>query len=215
MAEPVRAVIFDMDGTLIDSFDTIAHAYAATVDRLGGRTRPREELVAAFALGPPGRILAHVLGRAVTTDEIETYHAELSTRAPRVEPFPRVAGVVEALSARVPLAVFSGASTLSCEILLGATGMRSRFSVVLGSDVVAFPKPAPDGIELICERMGVPPGSAAYVGDSPDDMAAARRAGALAVAAGWGELFDPDSTADVVALTPEELLEIVPGRQPR
>ena len=210
----MRAVIFDMDGTLLDSFDAIADAYGTTVDRLGGGTRPREEIVAAFALGPPGRILTHLLSRPVNTDEIDTYHAELSARALRVALYPHVAGVVETLSARVPLAVFSGASTLSCEILLGATGMRSQFGVVLGSDLVECPKPAPDGIELTCARLGVPPASAAYVGDSPDDVTAARRAGVLAIAAGWGELFDSDCPADVVVRVPEELLDLVPDGVP-
>jgi HAD superfamily hydrolase (TIGR01509 family) len=215
MPAPIRAVIFDMDGTLIDSFDAIADAYGATVGRLGGGARLRKDLVAAFALGPPGRILAHLLGRSVNANEIETYHAELSARAPRVAPYPHVVHVVDALSARVPLAVFSGASTLSCEILLGATGLLSRFAVTLGSDLVGSPKPAPDGVKLTCERLGVAPAAAAYVGDSPDDMTAARRAGVLAVAAGWGELFDPHFPADVVARAPEGLLGIVPERQPR
>ncbi|MEW6058999.1 MAG: HAD family hydrolase [Actinomycetota bacterium] len=214
MARPVRSVIFDMDGTLIDSFDAIADAYGATVDQLGGGIRPRNELVAAFALGPPGRILAHLLGRPVASDEIEVYHRELSARAPRVTLYPNVGRVVEALSARVPLAVFSGASTLSCEILLRVTRLRSPFGVVLGSDHVERPKPEPDGIELTCERVGVPPESAAYVGDSPDDMAAARRAGVLAVAAAWGELFDPQCPADVVVSAPEGLLELVPDGRP-
>jgi HAD superfamily hydrolase (TIGR01509 family) len=211
----LQAMIFDMDGTLLDSFDPIGDAYTATVVRLAGAPPPREQLVASFALGPPGRILPHLLGRPVTADEIDVYHAELASRAARVTPYPRIAPVLKMLSARVPLAVFSGASTLSCEILLEATGLRSPFGVIVGSELVEHPKPAPDGLELTCERVGVPPSSAAYVGDSPNDMLAARRAGVLAVAAGWGELFDPRSPADIAPRTPEGLLELLPDGRSR
>ncbi len=53
------------------------------------------------------------------------------------------------------------------------------------------------------------PGGAAYVGDSPVDLEAARSSGARAVAAGWGHLYSSDSPADLVLERPEDLLELV------
>jgi len=74
---------------------------------------------------------------------------------------------------------------------------------------VARPKPWPDGIEQACRELGVAPGDAAYVGDAPNDLEAARRSGALAVAAGWGHQFRPDEPADLVAPTPGDLLALL------
>ena len=72
------------------------------------------------------------------------------------------------------LAVFTGADRVSLRLLLGRTGLLGRFEVTTGGDEVANAKPAPDGILLTCERLGVDPARAAYVGDSRPDMEAAR-----------------------------------------
>jgi phosphoglycolate phosphatase-like HAD superfamily hydrolase len=101
--------------------------------------------------------------------------------------------------------VSTGASTDAAEILLGAAGLSRFFDVVVGGDEVALPKPAPDGIRLACERLGVRPRNAAYVGDADVDLEAARRAGAVAIAAGWGHLYRPGHEADRVLRRPGEL----------
>jgi phosphoglycolate phosphatase-like HAD superfamily hydrolase len=91
--------------------------------------------------------------------------------------------------------VFSGASVRACRILLGRADLLSFFSVIVGGDEVEIPKPAPDGIHLACERQRVTPSDAAYVGDAPNDLEAARRSGALAVAAAWGHEYRPGEPA--------------------
>lgn len=211
MGRQVTAVIFDMDGTLLESHGAVAEAYAATFEALGVPPRSRDEIVRAFPLGPARAILSALLGRPANDEEAETYFRELRARAPYVRAYPGVRRAVASLKERVPLGVFSGASTRSCEILLGAAGLAGFFDAVVGGDAVARPKPAPDGILAACERLGVSSDAVAYVGDSPLDPEAARRAGALAVAAGWGELFDRLHDADVGAETPQDLVNLVPG----
>ena len=86
--------------------------------------------------------------------------------------------------------------------------MRRFFKVVVGGDQVRRPKPDPAGIQVACERLGVPCDQAVYVGDSPLDLEAARRSSALAVAAGWSPLAD-QVAADEALTNPRDLVSLV------
>ena len=97
----------------------------------------------------------------------------------------------------------------ACQILLEACDLAPFFQVILGADEVARPKPAPDGIEEACRRLGVGPGQAAYIGDAPYDLEAARRSAALAVAAGWGHMYRSEIPADVVLQRPADLIDLI------
>jgi HAD superfamily hydrolase (TIGR01509 family) len=203
------AVVWDMDGTLIDSTEVVTAAYIATVAALGGPPTTAEAVVAAYPLGPPALLLAHLLGRATSGADVEAYLARLRAAAPSAPPYPGIRETLERLRGRVGLGVFTGANRESAMILLEATGLADSFGVVVGGDQVERVKPAPDGVLVACRALGVAPASAAYVGDSPSDLGAARASGARAFAAGWGHLYRPDEPADRVLARPEELLALV------
>ncbi|HZD37103.1 MAG TPA: HAD-IA family hydrolase [Actinomycetes bacterium] len=205
----LRAIVWDMDGTLIDSTTVVPDAYITAVGRLGGPAPTREAIVAAYHLGPPAFILAHLLGRASTRADVEEYLRCLRTGAPAARPYPGVQATLARLRGRLAMGVFTGASHASAQILLEAAGLVEHFPVVVGGDQVEQQKPAPDGVLLACRSLGVEPGSAAYVGDSPSDLQAAQGGGARAIAASWGHLYSPESPADLVLGRPEELLELV------
>jgi HAD superfamily hydrolase (TIGR01509 family) len=207
---PLKALVFDMDGTLFDSTETVTEAYREAVIRGGGPSCATDEVVAAYPLGPPNAILSHLLGRPCNPTDLQAYHALLERLADRVVVYPGVAETLESLGAiGVPLAVFTGASRQAAGIVLAGAGLLGHFSVVVGGDQVDRPKPQPDGVERACALLGVERPSAGYVGDSPLDLEAARRSGARAIAAGWGHLFVPDTPADVVMFEPRELLALV------
>jgi phosphoglycolate phosphatase-like HAD superfamily hydrolase len=109
----------------------------------------------------------------------------------------------------LPMAVFTGASSQAAHLLLEETGLLDYFDVVVAGDQVDRQKPHPDGILRVCERLGVPAQGAAYVADAPIDLEAARRAGALPIAAGWGHLYRAGAPARVVLLRPRELLGLL------
>lgn len=205
---PLEAVVFDMDGTLFDSSRVVPAAFVSTIEELGGPTLDRDEVIASYVLGPPATIMEHFLGRPVEASEIDGYHARLRAEAERrgVQPYPGIPETLEALARPVALGVFTNADLGNVDVLLGAADLRDRFAVVVGADEVApnF-KPAPDGLLLACERLRVPAGRTAYVGDSPQDGETARRAGALAVAARWGHLMGDVGGFDVAADRPTDL----------
>jgi len=202
----VRAVIWDMDGTLIDSATVVPDAYITAVSRLGGRRFSRAEVIANYHVGPPLMMLTELLGRVCGAEDVEQYYACLRASAAGALPYPGIVETLDALRPRLPMAVFTGADRTAARVLLRASGLLPSFARVVGGDEVERQKPAPDGVLLACAALGVAPAAAAYVGDSPSDLHAARAAGALAVAAAWGHLFQAETEADVVLATPRELL---------
>lgn len=130
-----------------------------------------------------------------------------------VPAYPGVLGTLAGLAALgQPIAVFTGASARSAAPLLRSAGIG--VDVLVGGDSVARPKPAPDGVLAIAERLGVPPHRLAYIGDSPADLGAARASGAMAVAAAWGHLFDPAEPSDLVLDRPEDALQLLGPDRP-
>jgi phosphoglycolate phosphatase/AHBA synthesis associated protein len=197
-----------MDGTLFDSTNVVPDAYIETVLACGGRRYERQDIIAAYPIGPPRVMLAHLLERECGDADLNRYHTALSAVAQNVRVYDGMAEALGDLSARVPLAVFTGASAIAAEILLKASNLRRFFRVVVGGDEVVRPKPDPAGIQLACKRLGVPCDQAAYVGDSPLDLEAARRSTALAVAAGWSALSQ-GVAADEVLSQPHDLVRLV------
>ena len=208
---PLEAIVFDMDGTLVESQAVIPAAYIATVSSLGGRRYSPAEVVEAYSIGPPPALLTHLLGRPATQDDLERYYLRLADGADGICVYPGIEEALAALVGVVPLAVFTGASLRACRLLMEQTGLAGYFDTLVGADEVPHPKPAPDGILLACERLGARPEASAYVGDAPIDLLAARRAGTLAVAAGWGHQFASDEPADLVLAEPGDLVALIQG----
>ena len=203
---PVSQLVWDMDGTLLDSASVVPAAYVAAVVRLGGPRLSPADVIAGYSRGPSEVLLAHLLGRELGAGEPEVYYDELATT--RVELYPGVAAVIAELrAAGHPIAVFTGASRRAATMLLTAAGVR--YDVLVGGDEVKRPKPAPDGLLLVADRLGVAAGSLGYIGDAPADLGAAAAAGSLGAAAAWGHQYDRAAPADRVLVTPADALGLL------
>ncbi len=202
----VRAVVWDMDGTLIDSSGIVPAAFIAAVEALGGPRYTPDDIVGGYHLGPPLVLLTHLLGRPATADDVATYHRQLAATVAAVRPYPGVRDALERLAPALPMAVFTGASATAAAMLLDAAGLAPFFRAVVAGDQVARPKPHPDGILAACAALGVPAENVAYVGDAPIDLEAARRAGALAICPAWGHQSVASAEADLHAPSPAALV---------
>ncbi len=205
----VRGVVWDMDGTLIDSSAVVPEASVRTVGALGGPPCDRSAVVAAYPLGPPEVILAHLLGRPLRRGERELYYEQLLDA--RVRPYPEVPDALAWSGRFGSVAVFSGASTRAARLLLAAAGIIDLVQVIVGGDEIAAPKPAPDGVIEAARRLNLDPAHVAYVGDAPNDLGAARAAGAVAAAAAWGHLYDPAAECDVRLPSPKDVRMLFPA----
>jgi phosphoglycolate phosphatase-like HAD superfamily hydrolase len=154
-------------------------------------------------------MLSTLIGHDLGPDPIVWYEARLATECDRVLAYEGIGEAVSSLVTSVPLGVFTAADTSAAELLLTATGLRPSLGPVVGADLVARPKPWPDGLVAVCDRLGVAASDVAYVGDGPSDVEVARSCGAIAVAAAWGHQYRNDRDADITLATPADLLGLV------
>ncbi len=208
----LAAVVFDLDGTLLDSLGVQLESYRLAITELGGRYYADHEILDSFVLGPAASMLATLIGRPVGDEAVRRYEAHLREGASRASAYEGIAEVLSTLAPRFRLGVFTAANTSAAELLLEGAGIRGSFEVVVGADLVPHTKPAPDGLILACQTMGVDPRHAAYVGDGPSDMAIARACGALGIAAGWGHQYEAGGGGDLTAASPGQLARLlIPG----
>ena len=193
----LRAVLFDMDGTLVDTLPDIAAAINATLDELGLAPLPKERIGVFIGKGP--RVLAtRVLDEqpTLTVDE----------RIARIQPLldgyvrnyaPRIGreatvypGVHEALAelsaAGYALGVVTNALQQLAEKVLARFDIARLMTIVLGGDGVTHGKPAPDPMWKACRALNVTPDETLMVGDSENDVLAARAAGCAILAVPYG-----------------------------
>ena len=187
----IRAVIFDFDGTLLDTFPAIAIGFNAALSPIFDRTYTDAEVIAHF--GPPDEgMIANALEnhpRAVYDAAIERYFAAFEEADKDCEVFPGIVPLLDELTARqLPLGIMTGKGRRAAEITLERLNWHPRFGTIITGDDAA-PKPLPDGPLLAARELGVAPQNCVYVGDSPADMGAAAAAGMTAVVAGWHGFF--------------------------
>ena len=207
-------VLFDLDGTLIDSGAMIIASMKHAAKAVLGRELPEEMLAAA--VGGPGLVAQmEALDSARVDDLVAAYrehneplHDELEAFWEVVEVLPRLRdegrrlGIVTAKRRATVELAFSRLPEL-----------ESNFDVVITSDDTERHKPAPDPILAALERLGAQPAESAYVGDSPFDIRAAKAAGTYAIAVGWGGIHADDvlerEMPDVFVRRAEELLAVL------
>ena len=205
MSSSPRAVLFDLDGTLIDSIELIVNSALYAFEKCGHPAPAAEEWLAD--LGMPLRTM---FGRFVEdesrmTDLVAGYREyQLANHDRLVRPYDEVATTLEALHERgYDLAVVTSKAEPLAHRGLAHVGLDDYFDVVVGLESCTRHKPDPEPVQIALERLGVPPDAAAFVGDSPHDMAAGRAAGVTTIAALWG----PFSRGQLAASEPNYYIE--------
>jgi pyrophosphatase PpaX len=204
-------VLFDLDGTVVDSGAIILASMRHATRTVLGRDISDEELMAA--VGGPG--LEHQM-RAFGPERVEELIRVYREHNEPLHDELRVClGMDDVLVALKEqgrkLGIVSAKRRRTVELAFAHVAVGHLFDVVVGGDEHEKQKPEPDLLLLALERLRAEPASAAYVGDSPFDMQAARAAGMYAVGVGWGGIHGRDALteADVVIDKPEELLALL------
>nr|WP_246561300.1 HAD-IA family hydrolase [Geobacter grbiciae] len=198
---PVNLIIFDLDGTLIDSLPDLADATNHMLSSLG---RPSIGQNAVRRLVGQGarRLVERALAGA-SEDEInqgldlflDYNHRHIADRTVLYLGVPET---LDALKGRgMRMAIISNKNVALCREVVSVLGIDRYFDEVLGADSLPFRKPSPEPVLKLLADFGVPPERAALVGDSINDMAAAKGARVSTVGCTWGygeltELADAD-----------------------
>ncbi len=178
----VRAVIFDLDGTLTDTEKYFQRAWAEAMARSGFEP-DREKTLALRSLGKPFvyEQLKEWFGDSCRPDEImELSHSIFNSivKERGVELRPGAKELLEWLKAQgVVIALATAGTTERAEKQLAAAGVRDYFDKVISSNMVAHGKPAPDTYLHACGVLGVRPEEAIAVEDSPNGVKSAHAAG--------------------------------------
>ena len=206
---PLKAVLFDFDGTLVDTTDLIYQSMRHATGEILGHDLSRETLMQN--VGQPLPRQMELLDADRATDLLESYRTFNDANHEKyIASFPEVETALGRLSAAgLGVAVVTSKRRHSVELALDSfpalRGLTDHF-VTMEDTTEHKPRPEPllKGLELLG---GVPPESAAYVGDAPFDIMAARGANVLAVGVSWGAF-----TADALRVTePDHLSEDLNG----
>ena len=181
----IEAFIFDIDGTLADTYPLIMRAFNKFAMKYIGREWSIEEIVAQF--GPPEtEIIARQVDERSREEAIEYYYRgyeQLHNGTLLYDGIPELMSELEERS--IKLAIFTGKGRRSTAITMEKLGLAGRFDPVITGDDVGRGKPHPEGVLKAAEAMNASLERVAMVGDHRSDILAGRAAGVFTVGALW------------------------------
>lgn len=192
-------LLLDLDGTLVDTAPDLADALARLLAEEGLPALPEAEVARLVGDGA-ARLVARALaahGRPCEGARLDAYVARFlahygAAPAARSRPYPGVAATLEALrAAGWRLGVCTNKPQGLSEAVLAGLGLARFIDAVAGGDRFAVRKPDPGHVLATLELLGVAPAAAVMVGDSRNDVAAARAAGVACVAVAYGYSKEP------------------------
>ena len=206
-------VLFDLDGTVIDSGAIILASMRHATREVLGRDYPDELLLQAVG-GPGLEAQMHALAPDHVARLVTVYRAHNEPLHDELEACVGMEDVLVRLHEEGRrLGVVTAKRRSTVELAFGQVPLGHLFETIVGGDETERHKPDPEPLLLGAERLGADPSTIAYVGDSPFDVRAAKAAGMFAVAVTWGRIHErgrleaeqPDAIVDRA----EELLAVL------
>ena len=187
---PIEVVLFDLDGTLIDTIELILSSMRHATAQVLGEALP--DAVLLHNVGVPLRAQMCEFAPGREEELLGVYRAHNDqVHDQLVCDYPGTNEALDELKRRgYRLGVVTSKSVSVARRGLDHFGLSDYFEVLVGYEDTQIHKPEPEPLYLAAERMGVSISDCCYVGDSPHDMAAGIAAGAMTVAALWGPFAD-------------------------
>jgi AHBA synthesis associated protein len=210
--QAAQAVIFDLDGVLVNSSEVMRKAFTvAYAEVVGPGPAPFQEYNKHLGRYFPD--IMRIMGLPMAMEQ--PFVRESYRLAGRVTVFDGVRELLGTLRDRgIAVAVATGKSGPRARSLLDRLDLLASFDHVIGSDEVERPKPAPDIVLRALRLLGRSPADAVMIGDAVTDLASAKAAGVTAIAAMWGETDEHELLAaqpDAVLRSPLDLLVWCPA----
>jgi pyrophosphatase PpaX len=206
-------VLFDLDGTVIDSGAIILASMRHAAKEVLG-VEPRDEELMAAVGGPGLEAQMHALAPDRVQELVTVYREHNEPLHEGLVCCPGIDDVLVRLKEEGRrLGIVTAKRRKTVELAFAQVPIAHLFETVVGGDETERHKPDPEPLLLALERLGAKPEDAAYVGDAPFDVQAAKAAGIFAVAVGWGGIHTrerlqqerPDAFVD----TTEALLDVL------
>jgi pyrophosphatase PpaX len=210
-----NTVLFDFDGTLMDTNGLILQSWQHTLRTVEGKERPREEIFSSFG-EPLSVTMKKFLPQIPVEEGVEiyrSYHYDNFTGL--IEVFPGILELLRELRARgYKTGIVTSRLRHTTDLGLRKYDMEQYFDAVITVEDTVKPKPDPEPVRVALERLGSAPEEAIMIGDSVFDVQCARRAGVKAAIVGWAVAFGSEERAganapDYFLEKPGDLLEIL------
>jgi pyrophosphatase PpaX len=199
-------VIFDLDGTIVDSVELIIISFQHAIREVLGREISREDSIAW--VGRPLREQM-VLFSPEHADELVNVYREFNHREHdrMLKLYDGILHLLDGLlNAGAKLGLVTSKSRYTTQMAFDLTGIESYFDATVCADESPGNKPSPEPILACLEQLGIAAADAAYVGDSPSDIQAARAARVHAIGVTWGVF----ASATLEAEKPDTLVHTIP-----
>ncbi len=210
----MKCILFDHDGTLMNSLDSVVEATNGTLKQWNYPPRKAAEILMDLSFSTEARI-ARLTGNndPVFVDEVSVFFYNLFTEVSRklTRPFPGIAAMLKSLNTlNITLGIVSNCRGDVVRINMETNKLTRFFPVVLGEEDFRAHKPDPSGLLQAAAGLGISPADCIYIGDGPPDFHAAAAAGMKSGMVTWGHLprkqiekLAPDMIFD----RPEDILE--------
>lgn len=210
------AVLFDLDGTLVDTAEDLAAALWAACDRFERPRPPLEAARTAIGDGGPGLVRLAFGPDAAEYDAalahlLDYYDDNIAAHSRVYEPLDSVLNAMDARG--TPWGIVTNKREALAQKLLGGIGVSPPRGCIVGGDTLPVSKPDPAPLRHAAEILGADPAGCLYIGDHRRDIEAGTAAGMRCVAVSYGYISagdDPHSWgAEAVAPTPAELAALI------
>ncbi|SHM95490.1 pyrophosphatase PpaX [Gracilibacillus kekensis] len=208
----VETILFDLDGTLIDTNELIIASFTHTVEKYGDRPYTREEIL--DFIGPPLIDSLKKVNAEKVEDMMTTYREHnYANHEKYVEAYPTVVETIKTLkNAGFQLGIVTTKLSDTAKLGLKITGMDQLFDVLIGLDDVENAKPHPEPILKAIDELHANPMTTMMVGDNYHDIEAGHNAGVQTAGVAWtikGRKILEDHDPDYMLEEMSDLLKIV------
>jgi pyrophosphatase PpaX len=207
------AVLFDLDGTLIDSGEIILSSFRYATRSVLAREIPDEVLAAAV-----GGSNIYEQMRAFDPERVDelvrVYREHNEPLHDGLVAFEGIKDLLERLQSEGRrLGIVTAKRRKTVDLAFSILPLERHFDTVVTAEQTEHHKPHPEPVLTALERLGASPAEAAFVGDSPFDMGAGKAAGVFSIAVSWGKIHSVErlleAGADAVVHSPHELLDVL------
>jgi pyrophosphatase PpaX len=206
-------VLFDLDGTLVDSGAIILASFKHAARTVLARD-VEEEQIAALVGGSNLHDQMRVLSPAHVDELVRVYREHNRPLHDELQAFEGVEELMETLSEEGrKLGIVTAKGRQTVDLAFAVLSLERYFAAVVTADMTDRHKPDPAPVLKALELLESEPADAAFVGDSPYDVAAGKAAGVFTVAVSWGKIHPEErlleAGADVLVHSPKELLDVL------